>query len=272
MNIQHNEQDAQDPQQPVRFEAQGRVALITLNRPHALNAIDGALWRGLGEAFERFKNDDALWVAVITGAGERAFCAGADLKAVARGELVRQADGTKQGFAGIVRQRCDKPVIAAVNGLAFGGGMEIVLWCDMAVAAAHARFALPEVRRGLMAAGGGLLRLPRQVPPKVAAHFLFTGAEMDAAQALRWGLVNAVVPATGLRSAAMTLAERVCESAPLAVRASKRVMREALALPADSDAAWAISDQAAAANRATEDAKEGPLAFAEKRAARWRGA
>lgn len=257
---------------PVLFTVQGRVAVITLNRPEALNAINGATWQALGEAFERFSQDPELWVAVITGAGERAFCAGADLKAAAAGELGGGHETDPGGFASLVKRRTDKPVIAAVNGLALGGGAEIAMFCDLIVASEGAKFGLPEVKRGLMAIGGGLLRLPRLVPNKVAMYHIMTGDPMSAADALQWGLVNEVVPHEQVLPAALALAERICANAPLAVRASKAVVQRTLHLNLEqSDDAWQISDRLAADNRASEDAKEGPRAFVEKRPPQWRG-
>ncbi|MDT3671248.1 MAG: enoyl-CoA hydratase-related protein [Aromatoleum sp.] len=256
----------------VLFEPRGRVAIITINRPDAMNAVNGQVWKELGEAFECFAGNAELWAAVVTGAGDKAFCAGADLKAAAAGELLGAHETSTGGFAGLVRRYTDKPVIAAVNGVALGGGAEIAMFCDLIVASERAKLGLPEVKRGVMAIGGGLLRLPRVVPLKVAMYHIMTGDPMSAADALRWGLVNEVVPHDQVLDAAITLAERICTNAPLAVRASKDVVYRTLETSVDfSDASWEISNRLAARNRESEDAKEGPRAFAEKRPPVWQG-
>ncbi len=258
--------------QAVLYEVRGRVALITINRPEAMNAINMDVGTGLSEALEKFSADPELWTAVITGAGDRAFSAGADLKAVAAGEMTRISEAGKPGIADLLRRYVDKPVIAAVNGYALGGGMEIALSCDLIVASEHASFGLPEVKRGLVAAGGGMLRLPRQMPLKTAMYHVLTGEFMSAADALHWGLVNQVVAHEQVFEKAMELAERICANAPVAVRESKGVMYRSLdAALYLSDEAWAISDAAAARNRSSDDAAEGPRAFSEKRAPEWKG-
>jgi len=256
---------------PVLVERHGSVALITLNRPDAMNAVNAALARALGDALEEFGNDASFRAAVLTGAG-RAFCAGADLKELAAGRSVHDASHPERGFAGLVRHFIDKPIIAAVNGFALGGGTEIVLACDLAVMDKGTSLGLPEVRRGLVAAAGGLLRLHRQIPPKVAAEAVFTGAPIDAATALRWGLVNRVVPASEVLETALELAETVADNAPLAVRASKRIMmRSATGSDWDSPM-WDMNESEFAAVRASTDAREGATAFAEKRRPNWIGA
>ena len=256
----------------IRFERRGRVAKITIDRPAAMNAINGQAWNELGAAFEAFAADDELWAAVLTGAGDRSFCVGADLKAIAAGEMAQTEQMKRWGFAGLVRQYVDKPLIAAVNGFALGGGAELALFCDLIVASETATFGLPEVRRGLLAAGGGLLRLPRQLPLKVAMHHILTGDPMSAQQAERWGLVNEVVPRDQVVERAMALAGRICENSPIAVRASKDVVHRSLLADLDfSGEAWDISVAGADRNRASEDAKEGPRAFAEKRLPVWQG-
>ena len=209
---------------------------------------------------------------MITGAGDKAFSAGADLKAVAAGEMTRISEAGKPGIADLLRRYVDKPVIAAVNGYALGGGMEIALSCDLIVASQKASFGLPEVKRGLVAAGGGMLRLPRQMPLKAAMYHVMTGELMSAADALHWGLVNQVVPQDEVLQKAMALAERICANAPVAVRESKGVVYRSMdASLYLSDEACAISDAAAARNRSSEDAAEGPRAFAEKRPPAWKG-
>lgn len=256
----------------VLYEVRGRVALITINRPEAMNAINMDVGAGLSEALQKFSADTELWVAVITGAGDKAFSAGADLKAVAAGEMTRISEAGQPGIADLLRRYVDKPVIAAVNGYALGGGMEIALSCDLIVASEKALFGLPEVKRGLVAAGGGMLRLPRQMPLKTAMYYVLTGEFMSASDALHWGLVNQVVPHGQVLGKAMELAERIWANAPVAVRESKGVMYRSLdASLYQSDEAWAISDAAAARNRSSEDAAEGPRAFAEKRPPEWKG-
>ncbi|MES1979770.1 MAG: crotonase/enoyl-CoA hydratase family protein [Pseudomonadota bacterium] len=258
--------------QAVLYEVRGRVALITINRPEAMNAINMDVGTGLSEALRKFSADPELWAAVMTGAGDKAFSAGADLKAVAAGEMTRISEAGKPGIADLLRRYIDKPVIAAVNGYALGGGMEIALSCDLIVASEKAAFGLPEVRRGLVAAGGGMLRLPRQMPLKTAMYHVLTGEFMSAADALHWGLVNQLAPHDQVLEKAMELAERICANAPVAVRESKGVMYRSLdASLYLSDEAWAISDAAAARNRSSEDAAEGPRAFAEKRPPDWKG-
>lgn len=256
----------------VLYEVRGRVALITINRPEAMNAINLDVGTGLSEALRKFSADPQLWAAVITGAGGKAFSAGADLKAVAAGEMTRISEAGKPGIADLLRRYVEKPVIAAVNGYALGGGMEIALSCDLIVASEKASFGLPEVKRGLVAAGGGMLRLPRQMPLKTAMYHVLTGEFMSAANALQWGLVNQVVPHEEVLEKAMALAERICANAPVAVRESKGVVYRSLdASLYLSDEAWAISDAAAARNRSSEDAAEGPRAFADKRSSAWKG-
>jgi crotonobetainyl-CoA hydratase len=254
------------------FERRGPIALVTLNRPRAMNAVNAALAAAVGAALAELAADPALRVGVITGAG-RAFCAGADLKELAAGHTIDDADHPERGFAGVVRHFVDKPLIAAVNGFALGGGTEILLACDLAVMSAEASLGLPEVTRGLVAGAGGLLRLHRQIPPKVAAEAAFTGEPIDAPTALRWGLVNQVVPPEKVLDTALTLAERIAANAPLAVRASKRIMTRAAATGSDwDDAAWDLNDTEFNAILTSQDAHEGAAAFAEKRAPQWRSA
>jgi crotonobetainyl-CoA hydratase len=255
----------------VLVERRGPVALITLNRPGAMNAVNAALSRALGDALEELGNDPSLRVGVLTGAG-RAFCAGADLKELAAGRSVHDAAHPERAFAGLVRHFVDKPLIAAVNGFALGGGTEIVLACDLAVMSEDTSLGLPEVKRGLVAAAGGLLRLHRQIPPKVAAEAVFTGEPLDAATALRWGLVNRVVPPGEVVQTALALAETIADNAPLAVRASKRIMMRSTTGSDWEAPVWAMNESEFAAVRASRDAREGATAFAEKRRPVWTGA
>jgi enoyl-CoA hydratase/carnithine racemase len=252
----------------VRYELREGVATVTLERPAQRNAIDAATTAALRAAFDRFDADDAALVALLTGSGDRAFCAGMDLKAFAAGEGPAILEGPG-GFAGLTHRPRTKPVIAAVNGAALAGGCELVLSCDLVVAAEHATFGLPEVRRGLFAAAGGALRLPRLIPRAAALELLLTGEAIDAPTALALGLVNRVVAPALLLETARALALKICANAPLEVRETLALARAIFALPeeqlqARNDAAWARV-------AASEDAREGPLAFAEKRPAAWKG-
>ena len=262
---------AETPSEPVLLERRGAVALITLNRPAAMNAVDARLARALGAAVAEFATDPGLRVAVLTGAGA-AFCAGADLKELAAGRTVHDTDHPERGFAGFVRHFVDKPVIAAVNGFALGGGTEILLACDLAVMSTEARLGLPEVKRGLVAAAGGVLRLHRQIPAKIAAEAVFTGEPVDAGAALRWGLVNRVVPPEDVLHTALALADTIAANAPLAVRASKRMMMRSAAGSSWEPAMWEMNEAEFAAIRSSQDAHEGASAFAQKRMPEWVGA
>jgi crotonobetainyl-CoA hydratase len=257
---------------PVLVEREGHVLVVTLNRPEARNAVNGPLTLGVGAALEEADGDSEVRAVVLTGAGDVSFCAGADLKALSRGESLNPPGTEQWGFAGVVDHPISKPVVAAVNGAAFGGGTELVLTADLAVAAETATFGLPEVRRGLIAAAGGLVRLPEQLPRKIAMELILTGEPIDATTALRWGLVNAVVPADAVRARALELAHTIARNAPLAVQASKRVARGILdgAIPAE-DEAWAASNREIVVLMGSEDALEGPRAFAEKREPVWKG-
>ncbi len=205
------------------YERRGNVALITINRPDARNAVNGAVSTAVGDALQQAQDDADVWAVVITGAGDKSFCAGADLKAISRRENLFHPQHPEWGFAGYVRHFIDKPTIAAVNGTAFGGGTELALASDLVVAQESAKFGLPEVKRGLIAAAGGVFRIVEQLPRKVAMQLLFTGEPITAAEALEWGLINQVVPDGTVVEAALALAERITVNAPLAVQASKRV-------------------------------------------------
>lgn len=249
----------------------GRVAVITLNRPQALNAANAAMSTAVGAALCELAADDELLVGIITGAG-RAFCAGMDLKAYAAGENVAADGHPEWGFAGAARHYVDKPVIAAVNGPAMGGGAELVLACDLVVASEAAVFALPEVKRGLFAAGGGVLRLPRQLPRRIAMELILTGEPLSAARALELGLVNQVVPVEQLLPAALELAGRIAANAPLAVQTSKRLMHSGLRWGDDwDDELWQLNEAAIDLIMNSKDGREGARAFAEKRDPVWQG-
>lgn len=261
--------DADEP--TVLMRRENHVAIITMNRPHVMNAVNAEMSVAMEECIDSFIADPELRVAVITGAG-RAFSAGADLKEVAAGRSLQAPHQRERGWGGFMRQMVDKPLIAAVNGYALGGGTEMMLACDLAVVAESAQLGLPEVRRGIIAAGGGLLRLGRRVPQAIAMEAVLTGAPISADTALRWGMVNQVVPDDQVLDAALDLAASVARNAPLAVQTSKRLVQQGQSLGSDWSAeAWAASDREIRAIMRSEDAKEGPRAFAEKRIPRWSG-
>jgi crotonobetainyl-CoA hydratase len=251
------------------YETDGALLTITINRPEILNAVNPTGHRELDDAFNRYAADPELRVAIVTGAGNRAFCVGTDLKA-----LAATGDHAKPetGFAGITH-RFDlwKPVIAAVNGLCLGGGMEILAACDLAIAAEHAEFGLPEPRVGLAALGGGLLqRLPRQIAMKDAMYLILTADRISAQQAKDMRLVNEVVSLNQLMSKARELASKIIECAPLAVQASKQVVMQSLT-HADLSSTMHENYERALCMLASVDAIEGPRAFSEKRKPNWIG-
>ena len=253
------------------YEVQEHVAVITLNRPAALNAVNAALSAAVGEALERAAADPQVRAIVITGAG-RAFCAGADLKEIAAGRSVYDPAHPERDFAGVVRHWVDKPVIAAVNGFALGGGTEIVLSCDLAVIDETALLGLPEVRRGLLAAAGGVIRLQRQIPFKIASELALTGEPITAERAHELGLVNRVAPQGKALDVALELARTIASNAPVAVQQTKRVMHETAARGSDwNDEVWDVNAQAMKTVFGSADAKEGARAFAEKRQPVWTG-
>ena len=253
----------------VLFEiVEPHIALVTINRPEARNAINGAVAQALEAAVDRVENDPEIWAAILTGAGPHAFCAGADLKEVSAGNGASLAT-ERGGFAGFTRARRSKLWIAAAQGHALAGGLELLLSCDLAVAAESATLGLPEVKRSLVAGAGGVFRLPRALPKAIALQMIATGEPISASRAAHFGLLNAGVPAAEVRAAALDLARRVVVNAPIAVRESLGVARLAADLP--EDALWEVSKAASARARATEDFKEGPRAFVEKRAPRWTG-
>jgi enoyl-CoA hydratase len=239
--------------------------VVTIDRPRARNAVDMAVAHAIASAMDRLDNDNALVVGIITGAGGT-FCAGMDLKAFVRGE---KPVVPGRGFAGIVEQPPRKPVIAAVEGYALAGGFEIVLACDLVVAARGATFGLPEVTRGLVAAGGGLLRLPRRVPYHVAMELSLLGSHVTAARMHELGLVNRLVDDGTALDAAQALGAEIAGNGSLAVAATKRIIIESADWPADE--AFARQAEIAGPVSASDDAREGATAFAEKRAPVWTG-
>lgn len=244
----------------------GRVRIITMNRPEVMNALHGEAHDELDAIWDSFATDREAWVAIVTGAGDRAFSAGNDLKAQARGQGTGLA---RSGFGGIThRFDLDKPVIAAVNGIAMGGGFEIALACDIIIAAESAVFAFPEPRVGLIAAAGGIHRLPRMIPQKQALGILLTGRRVSAAEGKTLGFVNEIVPAASVMDAAMRWANQILECSPKAIRATKQSFLRGTE-EATLEAAMRMMYPAHAENRASLDYQEGPKAFAEKRKPVW---
>lgn len=253
-----------------KVDRRGRLTVVTLNRPEVMNALHSPAHFELHRVFDDFANDPEQWVAIVTGAGDRAFSAGNDLKWQAAGG---RRDWPESGFAGLtLRTDLDKPLIAAVNGIAMGGGFEIALACDLIVAAEGAVFALPEPRVGLAALAGGLHRLPRAIGLKRAMGMILTGRRVSAAEGKELGFVNEVVPAADLMPAARRLAAQILELSPMSIRASKQTVLRGLDEPS---LGAAMKNQAAypavMAMRASKDVVEGPLAFSEKRPPRWSG-
>ena len=249
-------------------ERRGNVEILTINRPEARNAINGAVSRAMSAVMDELAADQDCWVVVITGSGDKAFSAGMDLKAFSSGEG-GDIIGASGGFGGLTQREFPKPIIAAVNGSALAGGFEMMLACDLVVAAEHATFGIPEAKRGLIAGAGGLIRMPKRLPMAIALELAMTGDPIDAERAYALGLVNKVVPAGELMAEAVALAERIAANAPLAVRYSKSVMKRAAELP-ESDG-WAINTEAVGVVFTSADAMEGPTAFAEKRPPKWQG-
>jgi enoyl-CoA hydratase/carnithine racemase len=252
-----------------RAERDGRLLIVTIDRPEVLNALHPPANHELEKVFDEFNADPKLWVAIITGAGDRAFCAGNDLKFQA--EAGAGVEVPRTGFAGLTsRFDCSKPVIAAVNGVAMGGGFEIALACDIIVAAETATFALPEPRVGLAALAGGIHRLPRQIPLKHAMGMILTGRRVAAEEGQVLGFVNEVVPAGELMVAARRWAEQILECAPLSVRGSKEAALSGLDKSCLEEAI-STRYQGLVDMIKSEDFIEGPRAFAEKRKPNWKG-
>jgi enoyl-CoA hydratase/carnithine racemase len=252
----------------VLVERQGRLTVITINRPEAHNALNPVAQLALQDAFDQFAKDDNQWVAILTGAGPKALCGGMDLKAQAEKPDLFTLE---RGFGGFTaRFDLTKPVIGAVNGIAMGGGFELVLACDIVVASANAVFALPEPRVGLAALGGGLQRLPHEIGLKRAMGLLLTGRRIKAKEALSLGLVNEV-PSGDVVEAAKRWAREILACSPLAVRATKEATLRGLATPLADSMAEEWGYPAMQAMLASEDAIEGPQAFAAKRTPVWTG-
>lgn len=259
------------PMEFIEITKSGRVTQVKLARPEVLNAINPAMHAELEEAFTAFAQDDDQWICVVTGSGDKAFCAGSDLKAASRDGLPPVYPA--HGYAGLIeRFDCPKPFIAAVNGLALGGGFEIALACDLIIAADHAFFGLPEPLVGAVALGGGLHRLARQIPLKSAMGAILASRRIPVAGAARLGLVNEVVPLAQLDDAVSRWCDDILRGSPVAVRTSKALVARGLA---ENDIEQALASQPDypefRAWRASEDIKEGPRAFAEKRKPAWKG-
>lgn len=246
-----------------------RITIVTLNRPEVMNALHKPAHFELHEVFNDFNADPDQWVAIVTGAGDRAFCAGNDLKWQAAGG---ERGWNLSGFGGLtLRFHCDKPIIAAVNGVAMGGGFEVALACDLIIASENATFALPEPRVGLAALAGGLQRLPRQIGLKRAMGMILTGRHVSAREGFELGFVNEVVPAGDSLRAAERWAEQICQNSPMSIRASKQAMMEGLNVSLPEALVAQREYPAVREMVASADYVEGPKAFAEKRPPRWQG-
>jgi enoyl-CoA hydratase/carnithine racemase len=253
----------------VKYDKRGHIAYITFNRPEVMNALHPPCHPEMDQVWDDFVADKAMWVAILTGAGDKAFSAGNDLRWTAehRGETMMRSKG---GFAGITsRYDIYKPVIAAVNGYALGGGFEIALSCDIIIAAEHARFGLPEPRVGLMAGAGGVHRLPRHIPLKIAMGMMLTAKHISAAEAHRWGIANEVVALKDLIPTAERWANEIMECSPLSVQASKQAAMDGLGV----SVVQALEKSYELQSRLfrSKDAVEGPLAFSQKRTPNWTG-
>lgn len=248
----------------VLVEQRDRILVITINRPEARNAVNAAVSRGLADAVDRLDDDPGLSVGIVTGAGG-SFCAGMDLKAFARGENV-MVEGRGMGFT---ERPPVKPLIAAVEGYGLAGGMELALATDLIVASKEGAFGIPEVKRGLVAGGGGLLRLPQRIPPAIAMELALTGDVLPAVRAHELGLVNVLAEPGRVLDAAIALAEKITANGPLAVAATKRIITESRGWSPDE--MWSQQRRILMPVFSSNDAKEGAIAFAEKRAPKWTG-
>jgi enoyl-CoA hydratase len=251
----------------VTYEQRGAFAVVTINRPEARNAVNAAVAQGIEDAIDRIEADDSIWVGILTGVPP-VFCAGADLKEINSGNAGGLATA-KGGFGGFVQRERTKPVIAAVDGPALAGGTELVLAADLVVASTTATFGVPEVKRSLVAAAGGLFRLGRKIPMNLAMELALTGDPIDATRAHHFGLVNRLVEPGQALDEAIALAEQICANAPVAVRESRRIVLEATNAP--DDVGWKMSAEGMAKAMSSEDFSEGLTAFIEKRAPQWKG-
>ena len=257
-----------------KIETDGRLMIVTINRPEVYNALHPMANQELSDAFDAFAANPELWVAIITGAGDKAFSAGNDLKyhAELRAKTGGRPQAPPKGFGGLTnRHDLDKPVIAAVNGVAMGGGFEIALATDIIIASDQAKFALPEPRVGLAAGASGLQRLPRQIPLKQAMGMMLTGRHVSAKEGYELGFVTAVVPHAELMVEARRWAGQILECSPMSIRATKQVVMRSLDVPALEMAMRNLHYPAYVAMTQSEDTVEGPKAFAEKRKPNWKG-
>eukprot|EP01064_Diplonema_japonicum_P017763 TRINITY_DN2606_c1_g2_i1.p1 TRINITY_DN2606_c1_g2~~TRINITY_DN2606_c1_g2_i1.p1 ORF type:complete len:279 (+),score=84.51 TRINITY_DN2606_c1_g2_i1:56-838(+) len=250
----------------VLYEKRGNVGIFTLNRPKAMNAVSHEVSQTFEKLMDDFEADENVWVGIVRSSHPKVFCAGADLKSVSRGKKVSTAKG---GFAGFVQYPRTKPMIACVDGAALAGGCEIVLSCDLIVASDASRFGLPEVKRSLIPAAGGMLRLPKKLPYSLAMELILTGDPMPAAKLHQHGMVNVLCPKGQSEQAALDLAARLAVNAPLAVREARRVVIDNLTT-SEADG-FKDSTKGMASLISTPDFSEGPKAFIEKRAPRWTG-
>ena len=249
-------------------ERRGDILILTINRPSAGNSVNPELAKGIDDALTLAEGDDTIHCVILTAADRKIFCSGMDLKHLA----LHGMEGTTfpgRGFAGLTERDFPKPLICAVNGYALGGGTELALCCDLIIASEHAKFGLPEVKRGIIAATGGPIRLMRAIPRAAAMELLLTGDAISAPRALQLGLINKVVPADQLLDEAVAMAERICCNAPLSVRGTKEIAIKTYGLSIED--AFVISKEISGRIGKTEDAKEGPRAFAEKRPPVWKG-
>jgi enoyl-CoA hydratase/carnithine racemase len=253
----------------IEYKKQGRTAIFSINRPDKLNVLNVQTMTDLTESLLAFRDDDELWVGIITGTGEMVMSAGVDINDYLN--LVKESTAAKWRRPAAIMRGMDlwKPMIAACNGLTIGGGLEMSLACDLMIAADNATFALPEVKLGICPGGGGTVRLPRTIPRRFAAEMLFTGKAIDAREAYRIGLVNRVVPGPQLMESALALAEEICGSAPLAVRGVKEAMVRTQSMSLDE--ALRLEDDIETFLLSTEDCREGFSAFAERRSPDWKG-
>lgn len=256
----------------VQYRVEDRAAIITLNRPEARNAVNGDVAQGIEAAIDQMEGDSEVWVGIITanteGQQRPVFCAGADLKAINSGDAL-SLNTRRGGFAGFVYRERMKPIIVAVDGLATAGGCEIALAADLIVATTRSAFGLAEVKRNLIAGAGGLFRLPRAIGQAAAMEAILTGEPIPAARAYELGLISRLVEPGEALSAALALAAKICEAAPLAVWTSRRIVLAATR--ADEDALQQMTNEGFATVLGSEDTKEGLTAFIEKRPPRWQG-
>ncbi len=268
----------------VLYEKRGRTAFVTINRPEVLNALHYPANEELYDVWTDFMEDPAVWTAILTGAGDRAFCAGADIKYMASlarrpSNAAREASTSRIQFAGLVHRQITKPIIAAVHGWCLGGGLETALACDIVIASETARFGTPEIKNtGGYPGSGGVHRVPRHLPRKIAMEMLLTGDHIGAEEALRHGLINRVVPPERLMPEAVALADKINERPPIAARVIKELVDRSLDLPLEypvdpSLRAWDLDGMVGTKLRESEDwkSREGPRAFVEKRKPVWRG-